>query len=206
MDCKCWTGRILRRPRGRTVRVRYAGLKFGCRRISGRRGWGCCPCPMTRLPVVGVNQARRICGPSVPISLRSSSPCIVAYRPTHLFFPSLIPSVSLSRLHCCLSFSPMQIKTRGKVLTLWGCKVFLLSTWQAAESCFGLEAVKRSGQSFGKIEYLLEWAVRSVKALVAQDVLDNLSLYLRALFSQHDTFSIINQSGSFYFLKMCSGV
>ncbi len=89
MDCKRRTGRILRRPRGRTVRVRYAGLKFGCRRISRRRGWGCCPCPMTRLPVVGVNQARRrICGPSVPISFRSSSPCIVAYRPTHLFLPS----------------------------------------------------------------------------------------------------------------------
>ncbi len=34
--------------------------------------------------------------------------------PAHTpFFPSLIPSVSLSRLHCCLSFSPMQIKTRG---------------------------------------------------------------------------------------------
>jgi hypothetical protein len=159
---------------------------------------------MTRLPVVGVYQARRrIYGPSVPISLKNSSPCIVAYRPTHLFFPSLIPFVSLSRLHCCLSFSPVQIKTRGKVLTLWGCKVFLLSTSQAAESCFGLEAVKGSGQSFGKIEYLLEWAVRSVKALVAQDVLDNLSLYLRALFSQHDTFSIIIQSGSLYFLKMC---
>jgi len=92
-----WTGRILPRPRGRTVRVRYAGLKFGCRRISGRRGWGCCPCPMTRLPVVGVYQARRrICGPSVPISLRNSSPCIVAYRLTHLFFPSDSLCLSLS--------------------------------------------------------------------------------------------------------------
>jgi hypothetical protein len=35
--------------------------------------------------------------------------------PAHTpFFPlSAIPSVSLSRFGCCLSFSPMQIKTRG---------------------------------------------------------------------------------------------
>jgi len=78
MDCNCRTRGMLGRPPGRTTRM-CVGLRSGCRRISGRREWGCCPCPTTPLPLDGLKTKaiRRMCETSAPRSSRVCSPCIV---------------------------------------------------------------------------------------------------------------------------------